>query len=257
MESKFKESVLVSTQQDQKKLFTEKQIGVSALIGGPIPPGILIYINLRRLDKEKAAYITLAGTFIFTMGLVYGLINIPEHIIDKIPSNLFPTIIGVIVWALYRILIARVAREELDAGSPRESNWKVARLTLVGIILHAGVLLSVASVTPYFPGDKLTFDGNEVYYDQSQTSDKDVQVLASQLFNIGYFEEGQNYIAGLETMGDTYIVTLPLRKQAWEDTGIVGSIKNLKDLLQIDYGAKVTIVVEDYDLAGNRLTKIF
>ena len=43
-----------------KKLFTEKQIYVSAALGGPIPPGFLIYKNYiafgrseeRRVGKE-------------------------------------------------------------------------------------------------------------------------------------------------------------------------------------------------------------
>ncbi len=59
------------------KFYTEKQVGLAAFLGGPIPPGILIYKNLKRLGKDKESLITLAGTLLFTVFLIYVLIKIP------------------------------------------------------------------------------------------------------------------------------------------------------------------------------------
>lgn len=161
----------------QKKLFTEKQISISAFLGGPIPPGILIYKNLVRLNKEKEAYITLAATLIFTTGLVYTLIAIPNSIFEKIPSQLSPTVIGLIFWVLYHFLLAHQIKAELESGSIKESNWRVAGATVIGIVLYLGIAVGIGFSQPPFPGDKISFNENEIYFDQN-TSKEDVKKLA-------------------------------------------------------------------------------
>ena len=40
-----------------KKYFTERQIYASAFLGGPIPPGILIYKNFKKIGDDRKATI--------------------------------------------------------------------------------------------------------------------------------------------------------------------------------------------------------
>ena len=129
----------------QKKYFTEKQIGVSALFGGPVPAGILIYLNLRRLGKERDASIVMAGTLVFTVGLVFGLNNIPDDVFNKIPNQLFPSLIGLLIFGMYHWLFSNTVKIVIKEGGDKESNWRVAVLTVIGMVLYAGIAIGLSS----------------------------------------------------------------------------------------------------------------
>ncbi|MEO0552114.1 MAG: hypothetical protein AAF149_02870 [Bacteroidota bacterium] len=67
----------------KQKLFSEKQVDVSAFLGGSIPPGLLIYRNYKALGKDKEAYIALAATFVFAILFFYSILQIPQEILDR------------------------------------------------------------------------------------------------------------------------------------------------------------------------------
>lgn len=237
-----------------KKLFTEKQISISAFLGGPIPPGILIYKNLIRLNKEKEAYVTLTATLLFTIGLIYTLILIPEDLSEKIPSQLSSTAIGLIFWGLYHFLLANFVNNEIENGTPKESNWKVAGTTLIGIVVYFGIAIFIGFTQPAFPGEKMTFNGNEIYYNES-TSKEDIEKLAEQLFTYQYFSNEYQNAAHLETQFTRYVITLPISKDFWNDKDVISELNSLKLILKEEFGKEVTITLEDYELSGKRITK--
>lgn len=239
----------------REKLFTEKQIGISAFLGGPIAPGILIYKNLIRLNKEKEAYISIVITLVFTVLLVYSLILMPESFFDKIPAQLFPAIIGLFSWALYHILLAQLVSEKIQSGKTlKESNWRVAGAIISGTILLLSIGYVIVISQPPFPGDKLTYKGNEIYFDDN-TSSEDVKKLADNLFTIDYFSEEFQNVAMLETWKTRYIVTLPISSDYWNDEVIISDLTSLKWLLEVEFKRDVTVRLEDYKLNGDRITK--
>ena len=91
----------------KQKLFSEKQVDVSAFLGGPIPPGLLIYRNYKALGKDKEAYIALAATFVFTILFFYALLQIPQEILDKVPNILFTAFYAVLVFIFFRHFMAK------------------------------------------------------------------------------------------------------------------------------------------------------
>ncbi|MGE0588291.1 MAG: hypothetical protein AB7O48_06925 [Cyclobacteriaceae bacterium] len=237
-----------------KKLFTEKQISVSAVLGGPLPPGILIYQNLRRLNKEKEAYITIAATLVFTIGLIYVLSIIPESADDRVPLQIGPSLIGLAFWGVYHLLLSEPIKKEFEAGASSESNWKVAGTTALGIVLYLGIALGIGFSQPPFPGEKMSFQNNEIYYDEN-TNTEDVKKLADQLFLIGYFSEEYANTARLETWETRYVVTLPISKDFWTDPAVISDLTSLKSLLEVELGKAVTLTLEDYQLDGKTITK--
>lgn len=239
----------------KQKLFTEKQVSASGFFGGPIPPGILMYKNLLRLGREREAHVTLASTFIFSLGFIVAAIKTPTEIFDKIPSQVFPAIIGLLVWGLYRLLFGDTVKEKLDEGASKESNRLVTGWTFGGMITYLILLFGVALVEPAFPGDKISFDGNEIYFDSPQTSEKEVKKLASQLYSIEYFS-GETYNAVRISKNQSgYDVQIPIDKEFWEDSEIMDVLFSLKWLLEADLENDVSIFLEHYELNGQTLTK--
>ncbi|WP_421872564.1 hypothetical protein [Marinoscillum sp.] len=240
--------------ESHKRLYTEKQISISAVIAGPIAPGILIYKNLHRLNKEKQAYISIAATLIFTVLLVYGLLAIPDEVFDKVPSQLAPSLIGIIFWVLYHYVLADSVKKEFDLGCQKESNWRVAGVTLIGMIIYLAIALGVGFTLPPFPGEKITFKGNDVYFDE-HTSEADVEKLANLLFDMEYFSEDYPNVVRLETKASEYVVILPIGKDFWTNEEITSELTSLKWFLELEFAKKVTLTLEDYQLNGKRITK--
>ena len=127
----------------QKKYFTEKQVGASAIFGGPVPAGILMFLNLQRLGKERDASFVMAGTLLFTVGLVVGLIYIPDEVFGKIPNQLFPTFIGLLIFGIYHWLFSSNVKIVIEEGGHKESNWTVVVITVIGIVLYAGIAIGL------------------------------------------------------------------------------------------------------------------
>ena len=71
-----------------KRFFNEQQSSLAAVLAGPIPAGILIYLNYKTFQKDREAYITLGITLIMTFLLFAALFQLPEEIIDRIPKSL-------------------------------------------------------------------------------------------------------------------------------------------------------------------------
>lgn len=239
-----------------KKLYTEKQVSASAFFGGPLPAGILIYKNLIRLEKEKQAYIVLATTLILCAGLLFAIIATPENILNKIPNQLFPTIWGLLVLAIYHFQFAHLAKETLKSKQARESNWNVTGVTVFGTIVFLVLAIAIGMVEPAFPGKKMEFrGGNEIFYDET-TSAKDVKKLSSQLFTSEFFDENYPGTARLETNPDSYSVTLLFNKDLWEDQDVLSDLVIIKWLLEAQYNTPVKLMLMDYALNGNEVYKI-
>jgi len=91
---------------EDPKYYSEKQVGVAAFLGGPIASGILIYKNLKKLGKEKESLLAIGGILVFTILLVYLLLKIPDSPDFRLLNQIGPSIIGLIMFALYRFFFS-------------------------------------------------------------------------------------------------------------------------------------------------------
>ncbi len=237
------------------KLFTEKQIAVAAVIAGPVPPGILIYLNFMRLGREREAYFTLAGTLIFTVALFYSLFVLPEKIVDSIPDFVFTAFYGLIVYLFFRLFLAKDVAQAFESGSMKASNWNVAGLSLLGLVINVVLIFVMAVNMPAFPGEKVTFDSNEVYYSEG-ISQTDIEILADELFRVEYFGPEFEGVAHLGMTDSEYTATIPVHKDFWEDEEIIDLIVELKSQLQLRFGKDTYVVLEHYPLSGSTERKV-
>lgn len=244
---------------EQKKLFSEKQVAVSAVLGGPVPAGILFYLNYRRLGKEKEAYASMASTLLFTVLMFYTLMNIPDEIGDKIPDALVSGFYGLVVYFSFKHFLSKEVSEKITVENPKASNWAVASVIGLGMVITIVIILAFALWHPPFPGDKLNFgqqQGNAIYFNKQETTIQDVNTLGSVLLADGFFEAGGTAFVRLDTRKTEYRITIPIDKQYWNDLEVVGYLGDLKVRLQEKYQRDVTIILEHYTLSGKTERKV-
>jgi hypothetical protein len=191
----------------EKKLFTEKQVDISAVLAGPIPPGFLIYKNYMALVKEKQVYIALASILIFTVAFFYALFQVPQDIMDKIPNFVLTAFYGVLVFIFFRNFMAKDVNEAFETGVQKGSNWSVAGLTIIGLIINLGIILALAVDQPFYEGELVKTNGNELFYEQSIPI-TDVNKLSDKFVENDFFGADYVNVAKLEIINYEYLITM-------------------------------------------------
>lgn len=238
-----------------KALYTEKQIGISAVIGGPVPAGILFYLNYKNIDKTKEAYITLAATLIFTAALSFTIIKLPSDILDKVPNAVFTAVYGLLVYLFYNRFLAKEVRTRFEAGHPKAGNWGVVAAIVVGLIINLAIIFGFAVNEPPFAGNKMSFGKSEIYFNEKTTKD-DVNKLAEVLKSNGIFSDENSMAIRLETWETRYVVIFQIDKQYWSDQATMYELTNLKTRLSEVFKKDVSITLEHYELSGKKQEKI-
>lgn len=237
----------------ENKIFTEKQIYTATFFGGPIPPGILIYKNFKRIGDEKKATWALAITGIFTISIFYGIMKIPEEISGKIPDILFTTLYTFIVYTIYNNLLAEKINEYIRDDENEASNWTVAGYTVMGIVLNLIIIFAFAFVQPAFPGDKYEFGemNHEIFYDEGDISETDLQAIGMALARFQYFNNDAKQSVRVDKLNNRYVLIIPLQKEYWQDQGIINELEYLKVMLKASVNKPFTIRLIHYELSGD------
>jgi hypothetical protein len=236
------------------KLFTEKQIGITAALAGPIPPGILIYKNYMAFGNERKAYITLASTLIFTVILFYAVFQLPSAIMDKIPNFAFTAFYGLIVYLIFKNTMAKDVEAALEEQAETKSNWAVAGWSVIGIIANLVIIFGFAVAEPLYEGKVVNINGNELYYDEDVPA-KHVNNLGSKLVENDFFGANYGNIARLQRTDNGLLITLNVDQEFWEDPVFISSLTSLKWLMQVEFDATTRIQLEAFLLSGESAFK--
>lgn len=232
-----------------KKLFTEKQVDISAVLAGPIPPGLLIYQNYKALGQEKKAYIALASTLIFTVVFFYAVFQIPQEWMDKIPNFVFTAFYGILVFLFFRYFMANEVNEAFEAGAEKGSNWSVAGLTLLGLVINLAIIFGLAMDQPFYEGEVANVNGNELYYDPSVPIE-DVNKLVRQFESNDFFGKEYGNIARIQFMNEEYLITMVVDKQLWNDPEIINSLTLVKSMMEAEFGKTTQLRLESVSSSG-------
>lgn len=233
-----------------KKLFTEKQLYVGTFLGGPIVAGIMAFKNFRRLGEPKKAELSILYTILFTVVLFILIYKLPQKVYEAIPSYLLPLINAAIIAFCFKKFLGHKHDDFFLNDGVKESNWKVAGITGLGLVIMVLIAVQLAFFQPAFPGEKMIFDSNEIYYDELKTSNKEVELLADVLFSYGYFGEDMGMAVRLESLPDVHILTIPVDKVYWEDRQIIEELHQLTEYLEIEFEKEVRIQLEHYEFTG-------
>lgn len=238
----------------KKKIFTEKQVDISALLAGPIPPGLLIYRNYIALGKEGQAYKALASTLIFTILFFYGIFQIPEHVIDQIPNAAFTLFYGVLVFIFFRKFLADDVNEAIQSGVEKGSNWAVAGYTVLGLIINLAIAFGLANYEPFYEGEVVEVNGNELYFDSS-VPERDVNMLVEQFKTNDFFGPDYGNIARLQIINNKYFITVVVDESLWSDQGVIDFFRSLKWIMETEYGKTTNLKLESVSLSGKSIYK--
>ena len=235
-----------------KKFYTENQIYVATFLGGPIPAGILVSQNLKKLGEQHLANAALLGTVVFTFLLFLGIMQIPDHIFERIPSLAFTALYTVFVFVLYRRYLADRVNAELLDKDFRASNWSVAGYGFLGLMINLVIIFAIGSTQPAFPGEKMTFGSleHEVFYNKDNTDPSTVENVARVLTEEEIFDEEYRKAVHLEQYQDLLVLSMAVNRQFWSDADLMNDYANLKEHLQSRLGQKVRIDLIHYNLNG-------
>jgi len=241
----------------KRKYFTEKQIYSATFFGGPIPPGILIYKNLRRINNDRKASLVLMFTFIFTLLFFFFLFQTVDTFIDKIPDFVFTAFYTIVVYLLYHNFFREEIKEKISEPDNKESNWHVAGWTLLGFIANLIIIIGIAFLEPAFPGEKLTFGKveHEVFYDKESFSESQVNKVGKLLIDFEYFYGEIKQSARLEIRDEQIFLLLPFHKDYWNDQSIVNEFYNFNSRLSYELQNVTNLELIHYELNGDKKTK--
>ncbi len=237
-----------------KKFFTERQAGISAVVAGPIPAGILIYLNYKALGKDREAILSLAFTLFFSTVLFYVLFALPAETIDNIPSFFFTTFYALIVYLFFQKFMSADIKRELEKGAKKRSGWSVAGISLLGLLLSLGIMAGIAADQPFYEGELVEADGNELYHD-AQIPKSDVEKLLDKLKKADFFGTEYGNIARLESIAGDYFITLVVDEELWTEQDIIHWAEDLKQQLETEFGRKTHMKLASIPLAGETKLK--
>jgi len=241
-----------------KKYFTETQIYTATFFGGPVPAGILIYKNLRRIEEDKKASLTLLFTIIGAILLFYGIMHVPDAITDRIPSLLYTAIFSGIVYLVYRPFVADKINAELLTAENKISNWSVAGYTFLGLCINLIIIMAIAFAEPTFPGEKMVFGQmqHELFYDKEFVTEEEAQKTGDVLTDFGYFGDDLQQAVKIESKQGELRLIFPLQKELWNDPEISHDLYMMKDKLKDLLNRDINLVLTHYQVSGKTYTKV-
>ncbi len=123
--------------EENLKLYSQRAIAIATFFGGPLAAGVLIRRNSLNLGREKDGAIALIVGIITTILLFWGIFQIPEPIIDKIPNVIIPAIYTGIIYLIVEKIQGQKLREHKEERGVFYSAW---RATGIGAICAAILL---------------------------------------------------------------------------------------------------------------------
>jgi len=135
--------------EENKKLYSQKAIGIATFFGGPMAAGYLVKKNYQALGQESYAKKAFLIGIVSTLLLFAGIFSIPESIIDKIPNAIIPAIYTGIIYLIVEKLQGQNLKEHLEYGREFNSAWKAAGIGAISMT----ILLLFIATTAFIAAD--------------------------------------------------------------------------------------------------------
>ena len=130
------------------KLYSQRAIAIATYFGGPLAAGFLIRKNSLNLGREKEGLTALIVGIISTIVLFWGVFQIPEPIIDKIPNVLIPAIYTGIIYLIVEKLHGQILKKHKEEKNDFYSNWRATGIGLICAVVLFGGIFAYAYYTP-------------------------------------------------------------------------------------------------------------
>ncbi|NLO71824.1 MAG: hypothetical protein GX102_12950 [Porphyromonadaceae bacterium] len=134
---------------DEKiKLYSQRAIAIATYFGGPLAAGILIRKNSLNLGREKEGLIALIVGIVSTILLFYGILQIPEPILDKIPNVLIPAVYTGIIYLIVEKTHGQILKKHKEENKEFYSNWRATGIGLICTVVLAGGIIAYVYNAP-------------------------------------------------------------------------------------------------------------
>ncbi len=127
------------------KLYNEAAVRGATFFGGPLVAGFLIAENFRSLGHYNKVRTTWLCTIAFTILLFGGAFLVPA--VTNIPNYIIPFIYAWIAWFIVQRQQGAEIKKHLKAGGGLFSFWRVAAISLVGLVITFGTLYLLVVLT--------------------------------------------------------------------------------------------------------------
>ncbi len=244
-------------------IYTLKTIQVATTLCGPLVAGYMLSNNFKLFGEPDKARNTWLWTIVLTVLLFGILFALPDKIINKTPTILFPLLYGAVAFYTGKKFQESNINAHIKAGG---NKYKFGRSFLVSVIcllvlsipilgiVGAQIVLSnpAAEIFKSIGYDSIKTYGtikNEIAYPSGNISVIELDSIANALNQVGYFDEITHKEIMVKKSGNNYEISLIMNKLIKTDTGfVVGMSEGKKQLEPYFPGHKIILqIVIDED----------
>ena len=175
--------------EEKIKFYSNRAISIATYFGGPIAAGILIRKNFLNLGKEKEGLIALVVGIVSTILLFWGIFQIPEPIIDKIPNALIPLVYTGIIYLIVEKIHGNILKKHKEEKNEFYSAWRAAGIGLMCSVITLGGIFAYS----YYDTENWDVDayktGLEIFFDNESETSKTSDTHYSNIDEFVYFIE--------------------------------------------------------------------
>lgn len=163
--------------EENKKLYSQKAIGIATYFGGPLAAGYLVKKNYQSLDQDDNGKRAFLIGIVSSLLLFSGMFLIPDNVLDKLPNALIPLIYTGIIY----LIVERIQGEELklhkENNGDFQSAWKAAGIGVISLVIIGVGAFIVGDLSKVEPDFDLT-SYNKGLSEFSENESKSLQVFS-------------------------------------------------------------------------------
>ncbi|PLX08656.1 MAG: hypothetical protein C0598_12205 [Marinilabiliales bacterium] len=242
-----------------KKHFTEKQINISTLLGGPLAGGLMLYSSFRKLGKKDEARIALS-VMVFLAIIFWVLVfNIENELLGRSLGILATAFFVGLTSLTYKRYLKEKINNKLDEGAGKSSSWLILPYSLGGLIISLVIFFLIGMNQDPFEGSKTLYGttDNEIFYDKGNIGLESLNKIAGVLKRYGYFNDESQMSARAVIYDNSLKVTIILSYDVYNNAQVNDALKQMKNSMQATLAMPSKVVVEYYDLGGNAYFRTF
>jgi hypothetical protein len=215
------------------KVFTNRAISVATFFGGPITAGFLISKNFKIFGNDNAARNSIFIGVLSTVVIYAVLFIIPEHINDKIPQSLIPSVYTAIIALLVNRFQGENIKNFLENSGEKASNWLAAVYGLLGLGINIVFLIVMIFAMPSEGYEKsLTVDKNVSLNYGNEIGDLKSERIASVIKQSGFMTGSEGADLFLSKEADFYRLKFVIPdKTVLSDSMVISEFNRFEKIL--------------------------
>ncbi|HET7180563.1 MAG TPA: hypothetical protein VFI14_12600 [Chryseosolibacter sp.] len=226
-----------------RRIYSINAIWVATFLGGPLSAGYFIAENFKTLGERNKVGRTWIAAIASTIIVFGGIFLVPDA--EKIPRQLIPLVYSLIAYAAVKQLQGDKISRFIAQSGRVFSTWRTIGLSLLWCIATiAPIFLYLLVIEPTLATTSKSYGtlNHEIYFQEGNILETEVDHVAQALTEAGFFDEEQKKSVMVAKRTQTYVISVPLVRDAWNDPEVVRYFESLhNDIGPIIQEGPVTI----------------